>query len=59
MNEMLDQICDMMEAMNEHERLFPIIAKTMRKLYSELIAAGFSEEEATRIVANYKATGNS
>lgn len=57
-NEMMDQLSDMLEVMNEHDRLFPMIAKTMRRLYNELIAAGFSEEEATRIVANYKATGN-
>lgn len=51
MNELLDTLI-------EDDTLFPKIAKLLNKLHLALMAEGFSEEQATRIVANYKPTGS-
>ena len=48
----------MIEAITEDEQLLPNIAKMLRKLYDALVEEGFTHDQATRIVANYKATGN-
>jgi hypothetical protein len=52
---MLEQANEMMEAIFEDEHFLPNIAKLMRKFFDELVKAGFTEEQATRIAANYKA----
>ena len=51
---MLDQVNEMMEMAMNDEKFMPNIAKMMKKLFDELVKAGFTEEQAARIVANYK-----
>ena len=54
---MLDQLNDIMEEMMGDERLLPNIAKFMKSFFDELVSAGFTDEQATMIAANYKMTG--
>ncbi len=55
--EALDQINEMTEALINDERLIPNIAKISKKLFYELVATGFTPDQAVQIVANYKMTG--
>lgn len=48
------EINELLEAMRNDEKLYPNIAKSLKKLYDTLIEEGFSEETATKIVANHK-----
>lgn len=55
---MIEHVNELLEALIEDERFIPNVVKLMKKMYDELVSAGFSEESACRIVANFKATGN-
>lgn len=48
---MLEQLKEMLRAMGDDPELFPLMAQTMKKGYDALVAAGFTEEQATRIIA--------
>ena len=56
---MLEQANEMMEAIFEDEHFLPNIAKLMRKFFDELVKAGFTEEQATRIAASLQITKRS
>ncbi len=49
---MLDEIKDLMKAVLEDDELFTLSAKAMKKAYDALMAAGFTAEQATVIIAN-------
>lgn len=51
---MLDQVSEVMEAAIIDEKFIPNIARMMKRLFDELVKAGFNEEQAASIVANYK-----
>ena len=53
---MLDEVNMMLENILNDEKMLPNIAKIMKKYYDALIAEGFSEDIATKIASNYKAT---
>lgn len=53
---MLDQVNEIMESMINDDRFFKNISVMMRKLYDSLVAEGFTEDQATQIIANFKAT---
>lgn len=46
----------MLDVMLEDDKMFTNVAKIMCKMYLALIAEGFTEDQAARIVANYKVT---
>ena len=48
---MIEQLVEMLRAVEENDELFDIMARMMKKSYDALIKAGFSEEQATKIVA--------
>ena len=48
---MIEQLVEMLRAVEENDELFDIMARMMKKSYDALINAGFSEEQATKIVA--------
>ena len=50
---MIEQVNEFLEAIIADENIFHNTAKMMRKLYKALLAEGFTEEQATKIVANY------
>ena len=52
--EAFENVHVMLEVMLEDDRMVSNIAKIMRKMYLALIAEGFTEEQASHIVANYK-----
>lgn len=54
--EALESVHVMLEVMLEDDKMVSNIAKITRKMYLALVAEGFTEEQASRIVANYKAT---
>ncbi len=49
---MLEHLKQMLEVIVTDDELFQMMAKGMRKLHQALIAEGFTEEEATKIVAS-------
>ena len=55
--EMLESANMVMELMLEDGTMFKNIAKVMKRLHDDLLAEGFTEEQAASIVSNYKATG--
>ena len=55
---MLDQINEVLESMMDDPKFFGNIAKMMKRLHDELVAVGFTSEQACRIIANFKATGS-
>ncbi len=48
---MLEQLKAMLEEVAADDELFALMAKTLKKAHDALVAAGFTEEQATRIVA--------
>lgn len=58
MDEQIEMLSGMIETIINNEKFIPNIARLMKKLYDELLAVGFTDEQASRIVSNYKATGN-
>lgn len=48
---MFDQLVQMMEAALGRDDLFALSAKIMKKMFDALVAEGFSEEQAVKIVA--------
>lgn len=57
MDEMMEQVNSMMEAMVNNDKFFKNVAILLKKLHDELIAVGFSEDAANHICSNFKATG--
>ena len=47
----------MIEAMITDEKFLSNIAKLLRRLFNELVEAGFDREEAIQIVSNFKVSG--
>jgi len=54
MTQQLDMMNDLLEAIRLDDKLLPGIAMLMYKLFRELQNVGFTEDQAIRIVANYK-----
>jgi len=48
---MLKQLKEMLRLMIEDDEIFNLAAQLLRKSHSALIGAGFTEEQATTIVA--------
>lgn len=48
---MLEQLKEMVRMMVEDDELFDLTAQLLKKSHSALIKAGFTEEQATTIVA--------
>lgn len=48
---MFEQLLEMLRMIEESDELFSISAGIMRKSWEALVAAGFSEDQATTIVA--------
>ena len=55
---LVEMILEMLQGINESEEFFETVASIMKKLYDALLRAGFTEEQATRIVAGFAAKGN-
>lgn len=49
---MLEQLKEMLKEVAADDELFELMAKSMKKLHGALIKEGFSEEQATLIVAS-------
>ena len=47
-----------LRAINETDEFFDEVATMMRKLYDALIRAGFTEDQAVRIVAGFASKGD-
>ena len=56
MKEQLTMMNEMLEHIKDDPKMLPTIAEIMYRLFRELIQVGFTEEQATQIVANYKTT---
>jgi len=50
-NVMIEQLVEMLRAVEENDELFDIMARMMKKSYDALVKAGFTEEQAIKIVA--------
>lgn len=48
---MVEQLVEVMREMEKNDELFNIMARMMKKMYNALINAGFTEDQATKIVA--------
>lgn len=57
MKEQMTMMNELIEAIKEDEKFLPGIASLLWKFYNELMAAGFSEEQAAKIVSNYNVGG--
>jgi hypothetical protein len=51
MDEMLDQMIAMLRTMLKRDELFEIGAQMVKKSYDAMIKAGFTEDQALKIVA--------
>lgn len=51
---MIEELNELIGAMADDENLFGNFAKMMKRYYDELVAAGFTEEQAMSIVVNHK-----
>ena len=49
---MLEQMKEMLRMVMEDDELFELMAQILKKSHSALITAGFSEEQATTIIAS-------
>jgi len=56
---LVEMILEVLEKINESEEFFETVSSIMKKLYDALLRAGFTEKQATRIVAGFAAKGNS
>lgn len=57
MQSMLNQVNDLIEHIHDDPKFIPGLARLLKRMYDELIAVGFTDDQASRIVANYKAVG--
>ena len=53
MKEQMTMMNELIEAIKEDEKFLPGIADLLWKFYNELMAVGFTKEEAVKIVSNY------
>ncbi len=51
MERMIEQMKEMLRTLGDDPELFSLLARTMKKGYDALVVAGFTEEQATRIIA--------
>jgi hypothetical protein len=49
---MFDEVIDVLRAAEKNDDLFTLSASLIKKSFDALIEVGFSEEQATRIVAS-------
>lgn len=49
---MLEQLKEMLKEVATDDELFELMAKTMKKLHGALVKEGFTNEQATQIVAS-------
>lgn len=54
---MLDQLNELLDSVINDERFLVSTATMLKKFYDELVAVGFTEGQATKIVVNYKMIG--
>ena len=55
--EMVDKMMAILKRINETDEFFQTVASMMKKLHGALVKAGFTEEQATQIVAGFAAKG--
>ena len=48
---MIDELLEMLKELEENDEFFDTIARILKKSYNSLIKAGFTQEQATTIVA--------
>lgn len=51
----LDVAVSHLDRLNQRQDFFDVVARTMKNYYDALIGAGFTEDQATRIVAGFAA----
>lgn len=49
---MIEELVELMKSIEANEEFFEVLARLMRKMYDALVKAGFSPEEAVKIVAS-------
>lgn len=49
---MLDEVIEFMETLEADDRLFEVMARIIKKFHNALVKEGFTDDQATRIIAS-------